>query len=50
MKTYYIPPKKGDRKSWEHILKRMRPASEFTGLVWKQRIILPVNQPRYKNP
>ena len=50
MKTYYIPPKKGDRKSWEHILKRMPPASEFTGLVWKQRIILPVNQPRYKNP
>ena len=50
MKTYYIVPSTGDRESWQHILDRMPPASEFTGLVYKERIILPVNQPRYKNP
>ena len=50
MKTYYIVPSTGDRELWEDILDRMPSASEFTGLIFKERIILPVNQPRYKNP
>jgi len=50
MKNYYIAPSTGDQTAWQHILDLMPPATEFSGLVWKKRLILPTNQPRYKNP
>ena len=50
MKTYYKVPRSGKKSKWQHILDLMPKPTEFEGLVWKERIILSIKQPIYKNP
>jgi hypothetical protein len=50
-KSQYMPiPNSGDVKAWQSILDRMpTPVYELDGMKFKERVILPTNQPNRKN-